>query len=121
VRDVDALEGAVIIITMQGDDSPVIRPAAFVFKSAGGVAWVEPSYADPAGAASPALHTRTGEWDGNILAGKDWRLEVLPYEAADVDLVGDSLEWFYGHLKAEGLTWSEERARVQALIADAAA
>lgn len=117
VHDVEALKGAVIIITMQGDDTPVIRPGAFVFKTAEGMAWVEPSYADPSGAASPALHMRAGQWDGHILNGKGWRVEVLPYEAADVDLVGDSLEWFAGHLKAEGLTWAQERARVQAMIA----
>lgn len=113
--------GAVIVV---GDGTPsgnLFRPAAFVFDVPGGMAWVEPSYADPAGASSTALHVRKGtrvEW--NAFEGSGWRVGVLPYEPAeDQDLVGDSLDWFADWLKTEGRTWAEERERVRTLIADA--
>lgn len=110
--------GAVIVITDAGGS--LFRPAAFVFDVPGGLAWVEPSYADPAGASSSALHVRRGDRDAwNAFRGDDWRLGVLPYEPAeDQDLVGDALEWFGDWLRAEGRTWAEERERVRALIAD---
>lgn len=90
-------QGAVILL-----DDGSARPAAFVWANpGGGVTWVEPSYADPAGAASPALHTRESG------------AEALPYEAkTDRVLVGDALEWFRGWLEAEGKTWAEERDRL---------
>ncbi len=108
--------GAVIAITSPGG-ATMFRPAAFVFDAPGGLAWVEPSYADPWGAATPALHvfqaTREA-WNAFVLADGR-RLGVLPY-ADDADLVGDGLEWFRDWLRAEGRTWQQERARVLALI-----
>lgn len=115
---IEALDGAVVIISMSGEARPMTRPAAFVFETAGGIAWIEPSYADPAGAASPALHVRTGRREGDALIGSGWRIDVLPYEAGDQDLVGDALDWFADWLRAEGRTWQQERDRVRAMIAD---
>ena len=111
--------GATIAIT-EGDDT-MFRPAAFVFDVPGGVAWVEPAYADPAGAASPAFHVWLGSRaDWNQFTRPDDRLlQVLPYDPAeDRDLVGDALDWFAGWLKAEGRSWAQERERVRALVAD---
>jgi hypothetical protein len=110
--------GATIAIT-EGDDT-MFRPAAFVFDVPGGVAWVEPNYADPAGASSPGFHV----WRGDR---KEWsvftrpngsRLSVLRYDQDHRDLIGDALDWFADWLKAEGRTWAEERERVRALVAD---
>ena len=99
-----------------GDSSDCVLPC-----SAGGVAWVEPAYADPAGAASPAFHVWLGSRaDWNQFTRPDDRLlQVLPYDPAeDRDLVGDALDWFAGWLKAEGRSWAQERERVRALVAD---
>lgn len=98
-----------------------VRPAAFVFETPTGLAWVEPSYADPAGAASNALHIRHG---AVVLKGRSLQItttsgEVLlfaPYEEDDTDLVGDSLEWFAGYIEQSGRTWAEERAKVRDII-----
>mgnify|MGYP000876579174 CR=1 FL=1 len=109
--------GALIAIDDGGDI--LFRPAAFVFDVPGGLAWIEPSYADPMGAASPALHV----WRGTR---KDWnlftrpgnrRVQVLAYDPQDNrDLIGDALDWFAVRLKAEGRSWAEERERVRALV-----
>lgn len=109
--------GAVIVVTQ--DDAISYRPAAFVFDVPGGLAWVEPSYADPAGAGTPALHVRRGEFlKAGILRGDRWRVDVVPYAAAeDTDLIGDALDWFAGYLKAAGRTWDQERERVRVAIA----
>lgn len=110
--------GATIAITQDGDT--MFRPAAFVFDVPGGVAWVEPSYADAAGAASPGFHVWRGDRkDWGIFTRPDGsRLSVLQYEQDHRDLIGDPLEWFAAWLKAEGRTWSQERERVRALVAD---
>ena len=111
--------GALIAIEEDGQIS--FRPAAFVFDVPGGLAWVEPSYADPMGAASPAFHVWRGtrrEW--NLFARPGNRqMQVLAYDPDDNrDLVGDALDWFADWLKAEGRSWAQERERVRALVAD---
>lgn len=101
-RDPATWEGAVVFLDEGGS-----RPAAFVWiDEAGAVTWVEPSYADPWGAASPALHRRaTG-------------VEALPYDpATDRALVGGALDWFADWLKSNGLTWAEERDRLGVVVA----
>ncbi len=109
--------GAVIAITQGGET--LFRLAAFVFDMPGGLAWVEPSYADPAGAASPAFHARKGAWRApGVLAADEWELQVLQFVPIDADMLGDGLLWFADWLKTEGRTWAEERERVRALVAD---
>lgn len=113
--------GAVIVIT--DASGTAFRPAAFVFDVPGGLAWVEPSYADPAGAASPAFHRRAGSFTAwNAIESTGAKLGVLPYAPGeDADLVGDGLEWFAAWLTAEGRTWAEERERVRAMLGEALA
>lgn len=112
--------GAVVAIDQGGIVS--LRPAAFVFDVPGGVAWVEPSYADPAGAASPAFHAFKGTVGGNtVTAPGGMLIEVLPYESADAGVIGDGLEWFASWLAAEGRTWEQERARVREMLGEALA
>lgn len=116
-----AWPGAVVVITDR--NGAAFRPAAFVFDVPGGLAWVEPSYADPAGSASPAFHRRAGTFTApGKMAGAGFEVEVLPYEPGqDADLVGDALEWFSGWLKTEGRTWAQERERVRGMLGDALA
>lgn len=113
--------GAVAVVTADGETT--VRPVAFVFKLAGGiVAWVEPSYADPVGAGSPALHFADDEGAdpsgaGIRCRGPGWTADLLPYDAADHrDLIGDALEWFADWLKVERRSWADERARVAAMV-----
>lgn len=109
--------GALILITDASGSA--WRPAAFVFDTEGGFAWVEPSYADPAGAGSPALHVRDWPRIGErTFEQGGMRIEILPYTPGlDTDLVGDALEWFADWLQAEGRTWAAERERVRAMLA----
>lgn len=112
---VRAWRGAVVLVDAGRPDA-VVRPAAFVYEIPGGAAWLEPSYADPLGAASPAWHERLGQvvetGEGfRVLASDGSAVDFVPYDREDNgDLVGDSLEWFGRWLKAEGLTWEGERA-----------
>lgn len=114
--------GAVIIISGE-DGGAVARPAAFVFDVPGGLAWVEPSYADPMGAASPSFHRREGERESwNTIKAGSASVSALPYEPAeDADLVGDALDWFADWMKAEGRTWAQERERVREMLGDSLA
>lgn len=109
--------GAIIAISGAGGLS--FRPAAFAFDTPDGMAWVEPAYADPAGAGSQAFHRRQGERQAwNRWAGEGWAIEVLPYTPGlDEDLVGDALAWFADWLKAERRTMADERERVRQLLA----
>lgn len=112
--------GAVIAIN-EGEET-TFRLAAFVFEVRDGIAWVEPSYADPAGAGTHALHIRRGTWRAlGVLAADRWELQVLPFVPVDADMLGDGLVWFAGWLKAQGRTWAEERERVRAMLADSLA
>lgn len=114
--------GAVICVDDGGSTPIMFRPAAFVFDVPGGLAWVEPSYADPAGAQSPAFHVLAGgarsEW--NLFAMPSGRtVQVLAYDPQDNrDLVGVALDWFAAWLKDQGRTWADERERVRQLVAD---
>lgn len=108
-------DGALVII---GD---MIRPAAFVFVDDAGLSWVEPSYTDPEGAASPALHRR----DGVVEVVADW-LEVrsgdqlVTVQAFVPDIHagddGGALAWFAEHLASTGQAWESERDKVRGLI-----
>lgn len=115
--------GAVVLI--QTAEAITVRPAAFVFATPTGFAWVEPSYADPAAAPSPALHYRDGTPQDlgalfTMQAGAEL-VEVRAYEDDDADMIGDALDWFAGYVQASGRTWDEERERVRAVINPASA
>lgn len=110
-----------LVFVQSGIDEAIVRPAAFVFATPGGLMWIEPSYADPSGAAGLALHERDGlltpsgrGFELRTAAGE--LVTVLPYEADDRDLVGDALEWFAGWLQGEGRSWADERERVRGLL-----
>lgn len=110
------------MVIMETAGRASIRPAAFVFQTKGGLAWVEPSYADPYGAASPAAHEVSGAvtivGDAIRVAAKGGAVDVLPYEPGeDADLVGGALEWFSGYMAESGIGFDEERARVRELCA----
>ncbi|MBP6225334.1 MAG: hypothetical protein KA439_09745 [Rhizobacter sp.] len=106
-----------MILRPKGAGKTTICPAAFVFETPTGIAWVEPSYADPYGSSSPAYHARDGVPAGITEAGfvmpGENALAVVPYDRAEFDLVGDALDWFANWLKSEGRTWQEERERVR--------
>lgn len=89
----------------------LIRPAAFVYQTADGLAWIEPSVADPQGAATPALHFRAGQLidePGGGVRVVESGVVVLPY-GDDADLIGDALEWFARWLSDTGANWDDQR------------
>lgn len=120
-----AWRGAVIMLDV-GTPAAIVRPAAFVYEIPGGLAWLEPSYADPWGAASPAWHERLGKVaiDGlgvRLVTADGRTVSAVEYDRNDNgDMVGDSLEWFAGWLRSQGKTWAQERAaRAQSGAAEA--
>jgi len=116
-----AWRGAVVLVDAGRPDA-VVRPAAFVYGIPGGAAWLEPSYADPVGAASPAWHERLGtivetEAGFRVVTPEGTVVAFVPYDREDNgDLVGDSLEWFARWLESEGRSWASERLRMRASI-----
>lgn len=121
-EEIAAVTSGALIFIEQGGQT-IRRPAAFIFDLPDGVAWVEPSYADPYGASSPALHIRRGRpVDGqpDSLQGDGWILSVGPaYPPELEDGVGLPLAWFADYLASTGRTYDEERERVRELIAGA--
>ena len=118
----DALEawrdGAVVIDYRDGKAN--IRPAAFVFDTGTGLAWVEPSYADPMGASSTAYHTVPGTIQsagfGFKVSVPGRTVHVLPYAPEeDTRLVGDSVDWWRKYIADGPLTLEAERAKVREL------
>lgn len=115
--------GAVVMV-LEGAGS-MARAAAHVYEAAGGIAWVEPQYLDPWGAAVPAFHSRAGRVEpmsggawGLRSAGGDLLLFVAPYDPEDhADLVGDSIVWLVGRIDELGLDWQAEREQVRRLAA----
>ena len=114
--------GALVFVQLPNDEDTMVRPAAFVFERPGGLLWVEPCYADPAGASGFALHDRDGEirpdGSGFVLTSAGEHITVLPYDpkAGDADMIDGALEWFADHLHNTGRTWAEERERVRDLV-----
>lgn len=100
-----------------------VRPAAFVFATDDGFAWVEPSYHDPVANTAPAFHRLQGtiEQDGDsfALVGADGRklATVRPMYAPGADDPEGSctaaLLAFSDELVAAGVSQAEERLRVE--------
>jgi len=117
-------DGALVFDYQQGEGgSAMIRAAAFVYPGVDSLAWVEPSYLDPYGASSPALHTRTGKLekapgDGFQLTLEDGKkIVALPVNDGG-ELVGNALLWFSNYLILNKIDFNEERERVREMIAD---
>lgn len=112
-EDVQTWSGGAIVTTIRlQNDEITIRPAAFVWALPDGIEWVEPSYADPWGAASPSHHVRRGSRDGYMTRHEGALVEALPAEPGE----SDALTWFAGWLTEQGRTWEQERARLRALL-----
>lgn len=113
--------GAVVQIPASGTGA-IYRPALFVFEEeGGGLAWVEPSYLDPFGASSPALHRITKVEDvtpaGAELVffrgqGSGWDAIVYPSTDEDDEAVREALAWGLRQLESMGTSWERERARL---------
>jgi hypothetical protein len=123
MQDLEALagswtNGALVFIRTEDTGRPMVRPAAFVYATPTGFAWIEPSYADPAGSATPALHFRDGtpreEAGGgfSMVTTDAERVTVLPNVDGD-DLVDGALGWFAGYLADKGVDWAAERERLR--------
>lgn len=114
--------GALVIVKMSGET--MYRAAAFVFGDGDGLVWVEPSYLDPMGAATPAMHRAGGAHVQpfgsafNIVAdGGSWSVTLADYiPEEDADQIGPQMEFFRLQLEAAGTTWEAERERVRALV-----
>jgi len=115
-QEVQGWDGAVIALGEGRDIS--FRPAAVVFDLGDAMAWVEPSYADPYGASSTALHVRSGKRIGpQQWEGKGWRLEMSAWHRDRVDsTVQESLLWWHQWLSEQGTTVQRERERIWAMV-----
>jgi hypothetical protein len=110
--------GALIMIKRQDSGDLMVRPAAFVWALPDGIEWIEPSYADPWGAATTAYHERRGRVEGDITFTNGEVVEALPFdpETDQGFSAAEPLIWFARHLNAERTNWTEERARLRALL-----
>jgi len=114
---------AAVVSMLLSDGQWVSAPAVFLFDTPTGWAWVEPSYADPMGAASPALHERDGQperlgtWyryrpaDGAAI--EVWEFD--PEDGNGNDIV-EAITWWESWLASEGRTRAQERERLRAEI-----
>lgn len=123
--------GTIIMVFPPGGGAPLVRYAAFVFDlKAGGFAWVEPSYLDPLGPSSPALHKRPGasvalfserrQDLGASFVDDDTGERGMIYEwvRSDPPPVRE-LEAFEDALKELGTTAGAERERIRAEVSGA--
>lgn len=104
-----------------------VRPAAFAWQTATGIAWLEPDYLEPDPPPRPAFHAFAGEvrdHAGGAAVYGDGIVLVFDAEAAagDPGLVPADAAAGLAHLQellAEaGTTWADERARVAELLAE---
>jgi len=112
--------GAVVQINQGGET--YFRPALFVYALPGGVSWVEPSYLDPMGAATPAYHVAAGpvidvtQPRSHIAFfsahGTGWQATIYPADAEDPPGVIEALQVGLAMLKGRGTTWAAERQRL---------
>lgn len=109
------IDGALVRITPRGGGETITRPAAFVWPTPSGIEWVEPSYADPWGAATAAYHARVGRRDGYLVETDSHLVEVLPFDpAADAqEPAAEALLWFAGWLRKSGTSWAAERSSIR--------
>ncbi len=117
VPGTDDWDGALIFLTPKSGEG-FFRPAAFFFDLKVGLAWVEPSYADPYGTPSTALHFRFGRRVApTVVENENERIEASRYyPECDGDMDGEALAWFDRWIASEGRSRQSERARVWKLI-----
>lgn len=123
--------GAVLLIFRQGTSRPLRRSAVFTFDlPGGGFAWIEPSYRDDLGPASPAQHSRPHARlnpisSSNPGVGFFYEDEetgesgmVYPWRPEDYPTVPE-LEAFYAQAERDGLDLKAERERVRPALSAA--
>lgn len=120
--------GSLAIVNLTTDEGFMARPAAFVFKTANGIAWVEPGYTDPYGCTMPADHYLTGsviQMPGDlglsVECNSDVIATVVPWaneraRSDESDSCRSALCDFSDYLVTRDLTLDEERTRVRALL-----
>jgi hypothetical protein len=115
------------VLVGSADAAAQIRPALFVYPTAQGFAWIEPSYRDPH-RSGQALHVARGSLtmhaDGFSCEGPDgrwWR--VWAADAEDEDFAEDlkALAWAEADIVTSGRTLDEERQALKAVVDAAAA
>lgn len=91
---------AVVLLQSKDKSFSIHSPAAFLFDTPDGFAWVAPKYKDPNGAGQHAFHrvmgTVTQAGDGFEFDGPEWSGKIEPYEptVAQLESIGSALEWF---------------------------
>lgn len=112
-------QGGLVAVRLEGEWTE--RPAAFFFDTPGGFGWVEPSYLDPLGAATFAMHKRAGQPQRvggyYVWRGPDELLEIFEADPDnDSDHITHALDWYMAHLRAMGTTPAQERERLRAEV-----
>lgn len=120
--------GAVLLIFRQGTPRPLRRSAVFLFDlPGGGFAWIEPSYRDDLGPASPAQHNRpkarlspisSANPNVGVFYDDDETGEsgmVYPWRPEDYPPVPE-LEAFHEAAERDGLDLKAERDRVRPAV-----
>lgn len=102
------------------DQHPIVRPAALLYDTPDGFAWIEPGYLDPWGAASPALHFVEAAIeetsDGFVFAGAHWQGTIVFLEDLEADPYARPLAWYATELERTGKRWSEEHESLRGQV-----
>lgn len=113
-------QGAFVFVDQSGEK--MLRAAAFVYElRGGGFAWVEPSYTDPWGGGTPAMHLREGPITPTSGNGWKWvredgrqTIEILPRDPEDsFPEIDEALGVLFDHLRTIGKSFDEERTAVR--------
>lgn len=115
--------GALIRMQNKRGGFQIVRPAAFVFDAEGGFQWVEPSFFDVNGAATPSQHyieatiTIADEGDPFVFAfdGPEWAGTIESY-SEQTDSAAEALDWLEDYYADNGVDRRVAREQVKASI-----
>lgn len=118
-------EGALIHTVQKGDEKKGIQPAAFVYATRGGVAWIELS-GEGLVAMPSKIQIRKGEIilfnEGLMMTSRNGeRIYIFPFERDNPETAaaGHAIQEFANKLQRRGVTWQEERNKARVLVAKA--
>ncbi len=115
-------KGAILADQNKINGRATFHQAAFVYAARGGFAWIDPRYVDPSCNPSSAVNVMRGEINpfgsGLRFSSAGATGYVMPFDETAIDLLehGADLQSFFADLKARGMQWADERARVRGIV-----
>jgi len=112
---------AIVSLVGMNTSSRLVVPAAHIFDTADGFAFITPGYLFPNAAGQNYLHQIQATVEANgTFSGPEWEGEIQPYEPTATQILetGYALEDYRRLLADKGLTIEGERARLRHIVAD---